>query len=92
MTREPECQLSCEYCLAGEGTDTVNVTAPRMDQVLAIPPAGCSVNRQDFQLTCREQSEGNCGKAWLADILYTTFPCSSCCNSLLPIALLPLSL
>ena len=63
---EPECQLSCEYCLAGEGLDTVDVPAPRADQVLAIPAAGCSVDRRDFNLECRAQSEGNCGETWLA--------------------------
>ena len=59
---EPECSLTCEYCLAGEGIDTAALPAPRQDQQLAIPEVGCSVDRRDFELECRAQSEGTCGK------------------------------
>ena len=61
---EPECQLSCSYCIAGEGIDTAELPAPRADQQLAIPAAGCSVDRRDFELECESLSEGNCGKVW----------------------------
>lgn len=68
---QPQCQLSCEYCLAGEGLDTADHPAPRADQLLAIPAAGCSVGRRDFQVACRPLSEGTCGETWLADIFPT---------------------
>lgn len=74
---QPECQLSCHYCLAGEGIDTSDHPAPRADQLLAIPAAGCSVDRQSFQLECRPLSQGNCGKTWLADLLPTMLSCNS---------------
>ena len=69
---EPECQLSCEYCLAGEGIDTADHPAPRADQVLAIPAQGCSVDRRDFELECRAQSQGTCGETWLRPMLCST--------------------
>ena len=62
---EPECQLSCEYCLAGEGIDTAEHPAPRADQILSIPAEGCSVDRRDFELECRPQSAGSCGETCL---------------------------
>ncbi|KAL3138988.1 hypothetical protein ABBQ32_005793 [Trebouxia sp. C0010 RCD-2024] len=58
---EPECEMTCEFCLAGEGEDTANVPAPRANQQVAIPAAGCSVVRRDFQLKCDPQSVGRCG-------------------------------
>lgn len=58
----PECLLTCDYCTAGEGIDTADHPAPRATQTLAIPTAGCSVDRRDYQLECRPQSEGTCGK------------------------------
>ena len=61
---EPQCQLSCGNCLAGEGVDTTRTPAPFADQQLAIPALGCSVNRRNFQLACRPQSEGSCGETW----------------------------
>ena len=66
---QPECQLSCHSCLAGEGEDTTEHPAPRADQLLAIPDAGCSVDRRTFQLDCRPLSQGHCGEIWLADTL-----------------------
>ena len=84
---QPECQLSCQSCLAGEGIDTSEHPAPRADQLLAIPHAGCSVDRRSFQLECRPQSQGHCGETWLADILPTMLCCivtASCLLSLHP--------
>lgn len=60
---EPECEMSCEFCLAGEGEDTAKVPAPRANQQIAIPAAGCSVVRRDFQLECDPLSVGHCGEA-----------------------------
>ena len=62
---DPDCQLSCNYCTAGEGIDTAQLPAPRANQQLAIPAAGCSVDRLDYQLECRAQSTGTCGMASL---------------------------
>ncbi|KAL3150424.1 hypothetical protein ABBQ32_000260 [Trebouxia sp. C0010 RCD-2024] len=58
---DPECQMSCEYCIAGEGSDTAEFPAPWADQQIAIPAAGCSVRRRNFQLGCDLKSEGSCG-------------------------------
>ncbi|KAL3150426.1 hypothetical protein ABBQ32_000262 [Trebouxia sp. C0010 RCD-2024] len=58
---EPECRLSCDSCIAGEGEDTAEVPAPRADQQIAIPANGCSVRRRNYQLECDAQSEGACG-------------------------------
>ena len=80
---EPECQLSCEYCLAGEGTDTASVPAPRADQVLDIPAVGCSVDRRDFQLKCRPLSEGNCGELACKHFSNNVFPAVTCSTCLL---------
>ena len=63
IQQEPECQLECTYCLAGEGIDTAELPAPRADQQIMVPSDGCSVDRRDFELECRPQSEGRCGKS-----------------------------
>ena len=81
---QPECQLSCQYCLAGEGIDTSQIPAPRADQLLAIPSAGCSVDRRNFQLECRPLSEGNCGETRHHDVLqfYSQLPAApASCSS-----------
>ena len=71
LRAESECQLSCTYCVSGEGLDTADVPAPRANQLLTIPAAGCSVDRRDYNLECRALSQGNCGKTWLCMCVFT---------------------
>lgn len=78
----PECQLSCNSCLAGEGVDTADRPAPRADQLLAIPAAGCSAERRNFQLECRPLSEGTCGETWLVRFGHLIF---LICHQLYPV-------
>ena len=77
---QSDCQLSCHYCIAGEGIDTAELPAPRADQLLTIPSDGCSVDRRDYQLECRPQSEGNCGNVLMRAIPLLEFACLLRCH------------
>lgn len=81
VTKLPDCQMVCQSCIAGEGTDTVGTAAPRADQLLTIPAVGCSIERHDFQLACREQSIGNCGKILLLWVNGCSKPHCMCYNT-----------
>ena len=76
VTYAPQCQMSCQDCLAGEGEDTAEVPAPRADQQVAIPAAGCSIRRRNFELGCDRQSEGSCGETSFTLLFPTMLSCA----------------